>query len=492
MMGPLLNSGNLHDYTTVGNEGLPVYKVAFQLREAIRLRAGATTANCLAIPQTNEQGTVIDWYSPLPGDVVPWSSATSQERAHALMTLDAMQRNLVKAAKLMSGVTQREKQVVQSLLDKAFFMPDSSCVFLVNGEPVVTFWGFQGLGSTLAMDPFAPLRPPHSTENLVSPESVIHSASPGFPQALERYRAWWWWLLLIPLLMLLIFFMRSCEWKFGQPAVPPSITGNGALGDQSGGNLNPSLTIDQAGIRTESGFSTVWRWVTQESAWPNDKTSGDSATKDGVVRPTIAPDKNDTAARKGEEEQPAERSVDPTTLPNGRLDKTSTDGAELAKKEPPDSGDRINPDGNRSRPLGKLEPLPTTGFPASSSTPLTLPDPATNAGSTKFLDGAWRAGAGIQDAKTGKPVRLEYHFEDGQGKVTVRKIDGIECIGEVGANMSGTSLQISNRGQAKCSDGTTYALPMMNCAPGSDGKASCVGKYQEGNPFPVSMRHDTK
>ncbi|KPZ14179.1 Uncharacterized protein ALO40_05390, partial [Pseudomonas syringae pv. viburni] len=33
----------------------------------------------LAVPKSNEQGSVIDWYSPIQGDVVPWSSATEAE-----------------------------------------------------------------------------------------------------------------------------------------------------------------------------------------------------------------------------------------------------------------------------------------------------------------------------------------------------------------------------------------------------------------------------
>ena len=71
MAGQLLVSGNPQNYSAIGEAGQPIYSVAFQLREAVRLKAGADVANCLAIPQRNEQGSVIDWYAPERGDVVP-------------------------------------------------------------------------------------------------------------------------------------------------------------------------------------------------------------------------------------------------------------------------------------------------------------------------------------------------------------------------------------------------------------------------------------
>ena len=51
MAGSLLVSGNPQHYKAIGEGGQPVYSVAFQLREAIRLKAGAEVADCLAIPQ---------------------------------------------------------------------------------------------------------------------------------------------------------------------------------------------------------------------------------------------------------------------------------------------------------------------------------------------------------------------------------------------------------------------------------------------------------
>jgi hypothetical protein len=195
MAGQLLTSGNPQNYSAIGEAGQPIYSVAFQLREAIRLKAGAEVANCLAIPQRNEQGSVIDWYAPERGDVVPWSAATPEEREHALIMLDAAQRKLDEAVHQMedtdarSEQAQREKKTVLPLLGKVFFFPDSNFIFLVNGKPVVTFWGFNAQGATLPTDAFVSLRP------VMAAPAVLPAAS-----QIKR-RAWWWWLLLLLLIL---------------------------------------------------------------------------------------------------------------------------------------------------------------------------------------------------------------------------------------------------------------------------------------------------
>ena len=137
---------------------------------------------------------------------------------------------------------------------------------------------------------------------------------------------------------------------------------------------------------------------------------------------------------------------------------------------------------------------PGAGASGQLGNPMLIPDSALNSGSTRFLEGSWNAGAGIQDAATGKPVRLEYDFSqgNGQGRVTVKRGDGVQCTGAVGAQMQGRTVQINDRGTAKCTDGSTMALPKVTCTPGAGNQASCQGQYDNGTSFPVSMRHAPK
>lgn len=185
MIGALLKSGKLTDYTALGVDGQPIYKVADQLRETVRLKCGGLSANSLAVPQPDQRGTKIDWYAPFPGEVVPWARALPQDRARILESLDSMYRQLTNSSRTMEGVTAREKIIAQNLLAKALFIPDASCVFLIDGRPVLTFWGFLSPNSADSDDPFAALR------------SAIDDPPPRIPTSLPevqtttKLRSWW-------------------------------------------------------------------------------------------------------------------------------------------------------------------------------------------------------------------------------------------------------------------------------------------------------------
>ena len=93
------------------------------------------------------------------------------------------------------------------------------------------------------------------------------------------------------------------------------------------------------------------------------------------------------------------------------------------------------------------------------------------------------------DAKTSKPLRLEYAFEKGQGNVTIRRPDGVSCSGAVNAAMNGGNLGLNSQEQATCSDGSRYDMPKVSCEPGAQSIADCQGNY--GNTqFPMSMRRE--
>ncbi|WP_308852282.1 SrfA family protein [Pseudomonas entomophila] len=129
-------------------------------------------------------------------------------------------------------------------------------------------------------------------------------------------------------------------------------------------------------------------------------------------------------------------------------------------------------------------PVPASG----TAPPLTIPADA-GEGPADFLNGNYRAGAGILDASTAKPLRLEYAFENGQGNVTIRRPDGVSCTGAVNAAMRGGQLGIESQDQATCTDGGRYDMPTVSCAPGAQRIADCQGHYGS-SQFPISMRRE--
>ena len=109
MRGALLRSGKSGSFTALGETGQPVYRAALQLREAIR-RKNPEMVDHLAIPQSDELGNQIDWYSGLDGDVIPWSSATEEERAPARRQLEALKTSLDELSQRFLGNDPAEQQ----------------------------------------------------------------------------------------------------------------------------------------------------------------------------------------------------------------------------------------------------------------------------------------------------------------------------------------------------------------------------------------------
>jgi hypothetical protein len=504
MAGSLLISGNPQQYNAIGEGGQPVYSVAFQLREAVRLKAGAETADCLAVPQSNELGSVIDWYAPQRGTVVPWSAASPEERMHALSLLDAAKTKLDAAAQALeaqvskSDQSKREKSAVLQLMSKVFVFPDSDFIFLVDGKPVITFWGFHAQGASLPRDPFQVLRP-------VAPVAVAASAAPVVPA--RRGLAWWWWLLLLLLLLLgLLFGLRACE-------------DSGPLQGNLPGNTTPQTEV-VSGVGVVPPTSPTARPVVTPNSVPNrsDLSTVNTPQADGnrhVVPNAVAvvpeavggngltpisgstvPDRSELSNLNPTIVQPDTTQTE-TKMPPA-LSPTPLAPAEIpvaAAPEVTDAARSENPPNTTASPTANAQPRdPSTTGTGQRGNPLLIPDSAASTGSTRFLDGSWNAGTGIQDAATGRPLRLEYDFSqgNGQGKVTIKRGDGVQCSSPVAAQMQGKNLQINDRGLAKCSDGSTMALPRVTCVTNASGQADCQGRYDNGTSFPVSMRHAPK
>ena len=158
MAKTLLRSGDLDDFQAVGGGGQAVFDSALQIREALRLRKQQAIVDCLAIPQVNDEGDRVDWYAPIAGEVSSWKAADEETRFRALRYLES---TLDSAASLSRKCLQSEKtaqQLFGSLLAKALQFPGENHVFLVDGKPVITFWGFVNLNESAREDVLACLR----------------------------------------------------------------------------------------------------------------------------------------------------------------------------------------------------------------------------------------------------------------------------------------------------------------------------------------------
>ncbi|MWP47132.1 SrfA family protein [Gilliamella sp. Pas-s27] len=514
MANTLLRSGDIKDFKMLGYDGKAAYLVATQIREMFRVKLGKQYADYLAIPQRNDQGNIIDWYIPfdsnLPDgqyDIIPWTSASESEQESALILLKEFEHKVINLGKqlasnpnldgdqlLFSRLIYDPKNSVDNAESNlmAIRFPSNQFVYIVNGQPVITFWGFLHPQTPQANSPFYCLEPVKK----VTPATVV--TPPPIPEPLKTrpwWKCWWVWLLgLLPLLLLLLalFLLRGC-WLTPKITVNPSLSlsGNGDvsmpvvngekhdekeperelkaevdnhLGVAGNGIVNGTIPVDANAIAnsTNTAGDAVDHSATSDNGHNSDK-GNDTPTPD---------------AQDNKNEQMASPDV-------GNSDNKD-------EKSPQSDNTKDNVDGkneqNSTNPTSIPSDKDTTTPAVDQTNNLALPADAITQGSTKFLNGQWSVNGGIQDKTTGKPLQLSYNFNDGNGEVTVTRSDGVKCVGKVGTNIKDANLAIAGNSEAICSDNSKYQLPSIQCTPGNNNKANCQGIYNNGTSFPITMK----
>jgi len=319
---------------------------------------------------------------------------------------------------------------------------------------VLTFWGFEHAGTDLNRDPL------HCLYQVPTPAPAVEAPviAPIVPVvARPWWRRWWWWLLL-PLLLLLLWLLLGLRGCVPIPLVAVDLLPKGIVPVEK--QLEePPLT---GNVTTLNGVPVTGTVI--------GSTTGTGTAVTGTQGEVPAVGGNEGNEGNEADAAPADLAKDPSKDPAKDLAAESPTAPPENKTTPPDV---TSPDAEKS---AAAKPGP----------PLSIPPDAAD-GAAKFLDGQYNAGAGIQDRRTGKPLRLEYQLKDGKGQVTVHQADGSKCSGPVSATMKGGSLAIDSQGQAVCGDGSTYDMPKVNCRPGATTVADCTGGYGT-EQFPMSMR----
>ena len=178
MKNTQLNSGRISDFIPIGQDGQPIYlnAEAFRAALAINPMVGEERVKCLAIPRMRADGQNIDWYVSFPPQgvdgqyhVVTWANATPAERQAALARLRDFEQCLKRLGQELSRRSGDHKSrlfaryltgqnSVQNL--PAIHFPSHEYVYIVDGIPVITFWGFCSKGDRLDQSPFYSLTQP--------------------------------------------------------------------------------------------------------------------------------------------------------------------------------------------------------------------------------------------------------------------------------------------------------------------------------------------
>ncbi len=176
-------------------------------------------------------GGMMEWYSELGGQPVPFSQLPPAEAAQVQRLLDERLDSIRQLAARLE--TQGGDGVQQAaLLREAARYPDTSTLYSLNGQPVLTFWGYSLKGAAPvdlatpvapALSPPAGSVPPATAAPVeIPPVAPAAAALAGTAIADKKRSRGWLWLLLLLLLAGLLaalwwFFLREDD----QPALPP-------------------------------------------------------------------------------------------------------------------------------------------------------------------------------------------------------------------------------------------------------------------------------
>ncbi|MEN4702444.1 SrfA family protein [Pantoea agglomerans] len=457
MAKTFLRSGNLDAVLALGENGQPVYASALQIRETLRLRRQSALADCLAIPQANERGDRLDWYAPFSGRVKSWLGASDHERRAALQQLTACQQDMQDLSTRARAAENPSMRLFGALLSKTLQFPDQQYVYLVDGKPVITFWGFVDAQARSRDDALACLRdtleenlpvalveplpelpaapviaepvmiaepePEPEPEAVAEPLPVAApvEAQPATPVAARRrFRVWY----LLPPVAIAAAVTVAVLLHRSEPVKTPVATAKPASAPATVSTLAPAATPAPV-----------------------------------AATPSVTPPAEQAAPEKLPESQPQKPA------------NTTTDTA------PADAS-------------ATLATTVTAPVPAKPDDLIVTPD-AVRDGQVRVIDGRWRVTIDQMPTPTGKPPVMRFQFKNGKGSVQIAQ-GNTTCKADVSAAMtSAGNLVIESRYTAKCQNSSRYRMPLLVCH-ASIGAAVCEAQYADDRVFPMTIKRESK
>jgi len=427
-----LRSGTLDSLLALGESGQPVWHSALQIRETLRLRHQSALASCLAIPQVSERGDRIDWYAPHAGSVKSWLAASDSERYQALEQLTHYQQDLQAMSLRTRTADNPALRLFGALLSKSFQFPDQQYVYLVDGKPVITFWGFVDAETRSRDDALHCLR---DSLTLTLPPLVATPEPPVAASATESAAD---------------IAISEPETAVSRVSAPPAIPEPA----QRTSRLRPLLALLPLGA-VAAGM-VLWL---KPGVTPSPAVDATAAVAPAPIAAPVLPGVLTKAATLM------------VTLPQ------QTASAAPAVAPPPES----------TAP----EIVAEHTEPANTDD-LVMTTEDARLGSVKFIDGTWRVTLLQTHLPTGRPPSLRYRIRNGKGTAWISQGDNIRCKADVTAAITSAGvLEVRSRYTASCSDDSRYRMPELLCKAG-DGIASCSAEYGSDQTFPLTIKREKK
>jgi len=185
-----------------GSDEEKIFSEHRNLEKLIKKHLSPITASIFAIPTILENNDEIEWSSELKGQPVKLSSLSKDEQPQAKKLLNDR----------LSAITRLADELPQQTpgietLKQALHYPGDDAVYVINGQPVITFWGIGGKTNSTA----------------ISPGSIIPAVNEAQKtRKIPHYLSILAWLALIALLAFLLWYWFSknpVNWQDYNPFV---------------------------------------------------------------------------------------------------------------------------------------------------------------------------------------------------------------------------------------------------------------------------------
>ncbi|EPK7360962.1 SrfA family protein [Kluyvera ascorbata] len=440
MAKTLLRSGSLDDFQAVGGGGQTVFHSALQVRETLRLRKQYALVDCLAVPQLNDEGDRVDWYSPIAGEVVGWKAADETLRTRALHYLEGLQESARTLSKKCLQSEKTAQQLFGALLEKSLQFPGENHLFLVDGKPVISFWGFVNLNEGAREDALDCLR-------YVEPELPEEPVIIELPEVEEPE---------IPAV------------TFSEADMPLIGTNEPLINAYT---LPQDDAIEEEKAPAETVIAQPLAVKTRRSRWVWGAPLAAAVAAVAIAVPLMLP------ATQAESEPVTETVATPAPVV-------------LKAPEMPVlvSALPLHQASIKPEPIAQPEekPLVIAAIPKDA---MVMDADQMRVGTTRFLNGSWRVQMDISDAHSGKAPSLRYQIQNNKGTARVVRDGNIVCKAAIfsGLHQNG-ELMIKSRGNAQCSDGARYPLPEISCKPGNSNVAVCTARFDAKTVVPLTFK----
>jgi len=480
--GPLLVSEPLQRYRALGMAGDPVWRAAGQLRAAIAARLSRRHADLLAVPEADPTGRRIDWYAPFEGEPRKLSDLDPGEREAVLAEVHRLHGEITGLAESMDAPQRSTaERNFARLLRHALTAPGEETLYVVDGKPVMTFWGFSAEanlpGVFLAAPPVTP-QVAAAAPLRAAPEAVMASA-PAI--AAGTRSVWWQWLLLAVLLLLLLALLAWAVRPY-LPHLEPWLEAD-ARDRALGMAVRQPLEIQKARAVTLQDENEKLRLELARLTDEASRRGADCAAVITVPGGVVVAGRSDAPIERGALPDTPGAGVDDN---QANKDAGKDPGAGPGANKGPDDknvdkGNMKGPDDQQKLDQQKGEKDKHTAAKEEPK-PMTVPPEAKQKGDLAFLKGDWRSRTGLATATGERDIRPNYTLDDkGKGKVTFVQKNGATCEAPAEAKWDGSKLVIEEKSNPKCSDGKTYARNTVNCEVGQDGTAKCTGSQPGDN-----------